>query len=253
MKGITFYAHSNTPALQFAVERLRNLGITVADSPGDTVTHLILGVPSFDKDGCLRCGGTLQSLLDRLPDSVTIIGGNLPPDQVAGYRVLDLLQDDRYLAENAAITADCAISIARQNMNIVWQDCPVLILGWGRIGKCLAQALRFAGADVTVAARKPADMAILQGLGYRAEDIHKLNYGLMRYRVIFNTVPQPVLTAEQTAHCRKNCILLELASQPGIAGDHIISALGLPGKYAPESSGRLIAQTVIRLILGREC
>lgn len=253
MKGITFYAHSSTPALQFAVERLRNLGINVADSPDESVTHLLLGVPSFDKAGRLRDGGTLQELLDQLPDSVTIIGGNLPQDQVAGYRVLDLLQDHRYLAENAAITADCAISIARQNMNIVWQDCPVLILGWGRIGKCLAQALRFAGADVTVAARKPSDMAILRGLGYGAEDIYHLNYGLMRYRVIFNTVPQTVLTAAQTAHCRKDCILIELASQPGMDGGNIISALGLPGKYAPESSGKLIAQTVIRLILGREC
>ena len=67
------------------------------------------------------------------------------------------------------------------------------------------------GADVTVAARKESDIAILRGLGYGAEDIKKLHYGLMRYRVIFNTVPQPILTSAQTAHCRENCLLVELA------------------------------------------
>ena len=239
--------------MQNAVERLRKLGVTVSDTPDDTVTHLLLPVPGFDKNGNLRTGGRLSDVLDKLPKSVTIIGGNLPGEQVEGYRVMDLLRDNRYLAENAAITADCAAAVARQKMGIVWRGCPVLILGWGRIGKCLAQLLRAMGADVTVAARKESDIAILRGLGYAAEDINKLHYGLMRYRVIFNTVPLPILTAAQTAHCRADCLLIELASNPGMEGQNIVSALGLPGKSAPESSGRLIASSVIRMILGREC
>ena len=253
MNGITFYAHGDTPAVRNAVERLRKLGITVADVPGKSVTHLLLNVPSFDNSGNLRGGGKLSDILAQLPKAVTIIGGNLPEEEVEGYSYIDLLHDERYAAENASITADCAISIARQQIDMVWQGCPVLILGWGRIGKCLAQLLRSIGADVTVAARKPADIAMLQGLGYRAEDIHKLHYGLMRYRMIFNTVPQPILSAAQTMHCREDCLLIELASKPGMEGRNIVSALGLPGKYAPETSGRLIASSVIRLILGREC
>ncbi|MBO5323204.1 MAG: hypothetical protein J6A88_03780 [Oscillospiraceae bacterium] len=253
MNGITFYAHGDNPALQNAVERLGKLGVTVADAPNASVTHLLLSVPSFNKTGNLLGGGSLYDVLDRLPKTVTIIGGNLPKEQLEDYRIIDLLQDDRYLAENAAITADCAVSVARQKMNVVWRGCPVLILGWGRIGKCLAQLLRDMGADVTVAARKPSDIAILQGLSYGAEDIYKLHHGLLRYQVIFNTVPQPILCAGQTVHCRKDCLLIELASKPGIEGQNILNAAGLPGKYAPKSSGRLIASSVIRLILGREC
>ena len=109
------------------------------------------------------------------------------------------------------------------------------------------------GADVTVAARKDKDVAMLRGLGYGAEDVQKLHYGLMRYRVIFNTAPQLVLNASQTAHCREDCLLVELASQAGIEGENIINATGLPGKHAPETSGKLIASSVIRRILGREC
>ncbi|MBE6960774.1 MAG: hypothetical protein E7448_08665 [Ruminococcaceae bacterium] len=253
MNGITFYAHGNTPALQNAVERLGKLGISIADAPNDAVTHLLLPVPTFEKSGELRSGGQLSDILKQLPTSVTVIGGNLAEDQVKDYRTIDLLKDDRYLAENAAITADCAVAVARQNMDTVWRSCSVLILGWGRIGKCLAQLLRSMGANVTVAARKQTDIAMLQGLGYGAEDIQKLHYGLIRYRVIFNTVPYAVLSANQTAHCREDCLMVELASRPGMEGNQIVSALGLPGKYAAESSGRLIASSVIRLILGREC
>lgn len=253
MNGITFYAHGDTPALQKAVKRLEKLGIAITAHPNNSVTHLLLSVPSFDKNGNLQGGGQLNDVLAALPKSVTVIGGNLPTQQLEGYHVMDLLQDERYLAENAGITADCAVCVARQKMNVVWQGCPVLILGWGRIGKCLAQLLRAMGADVTVAARKASDIAMLRGLGYGAEDIHKLHYGLMRYRVIYNTVPEPILTAAQTMHCREDCLLVELASKSGIEGKNIVSALGLPGKYAPETSGRLIANSVIRLILGREC
>lgn len=253
MNGITFYAYGNTAPLSYAVERLRKLGVTVTDTPSEGVTHLLLNPPSFDKDGLLIGGGSIYELLKQLPDTVTVIGGNLPKEALAHYPTIDLLHDARYTAENAALTADCAISLARQHLPIVWQGCPVLILGWGRIGKCLARMLRASGAEVTVAARKVSDIAMLQGLGYGAEDIGKLHHGLMRYRVIFNTVPAPVLTAKQTAHCHPDCLLMELASSPGIEGDKVISALRLPGKYAPESSGRLIASSVIRLILGREC
>ena len=47
-----------------------------------------------------------------------------------------------------------------------------------------------------------------------------------------------------SAQCR-NCLKIELASLPGIAGDDVIPARGLPGIYVPESSGKLIADTLL--------
>ena len=252
MNGITFYTHGDEPALLKAAERLRMIGVSVVDAPSENVTHLLCSVPSFDQEGKLKGGGRVDDLLSKLPEDITVIGGNLPKDVFANHSVIDLLHDEMYLAENAAITADCAMALARQHLDVIWKGCPVLILGWGRIGKCLAQLLRNAGADVTIAARKVTDIAMLKALGYGADHIYHLYYGLLRYRVIFNTVPQPVLRQEQTAHCREDCLLVELASTPGIDGKGVISALGLPGKMAPESSGRLIANTTIRALLGKE-
>jgi dipicolinate synthase subunit A len=252
MNGIVFYPAGSSPALTYATRRLQERGCNIADTPSNTVTHLLLPVPSFD-GGEIRGGGKLDALLDALPETVTVVGGNLQHPLLENYSTIDLLQNPTYLAENAAITADCALLIARSRLPVVLSGCSVLVLGWGRIGKCLAQMLKAVGAEVTVAARKETDLAMIQALGYRAEQIGALHYGLIRYRLIFNTAPTVVLKETQLKHCRADCVKIDLASGVGIEGADVIRARGLPGKDAPESSGLLIAKTVMCLTAGREC
>ena len=252
MNGITFYLPGGTAALAAAGQFLTERGINTVDAPTAQVTHLLLPVPSFAPDGSLKGGGDVVHILDRLPKTVTVMGGNLRHPALKDRKTVDFLLDEGYLAENAAITADCAIRIVQGNLPVVLKGCPILIVGWGRIGKCLAAMLKDMGADVTVAARKERDPAMLHALGYRTEDPQYLRFGLMRYRVICNTVPAPVLSREQTAHCRPDCVKIDLASEPGIDADDAIWARGLPGRDAPESAGLLIAKTAIRLSLGKE-
>lgn len=252
MKQPVYYIADSSEAMHFAAEALENRGFTISDRPAPDVTHLLLPVPSFDEHGRIRGDGPPEHLLGKLPENITIIGGNLIHPILAGYETIDLLQDATYLAENAAITADCAMQTAAQHMSIVWSQCPVLVIGWGRIGKVLAQILKATGADVFVAARKEADRAMLRALGYHAESIDNLSPSLVRYRVIFNTVPAPVLNEEQIKLCRPDCIRMELASVPGIPTSGTIRASGLPGKLAPETSGQLIAKSIIRIFAERE-
>lgn len=236
--------------MTFARQNLLGQGFDITSQPAPDVTHLLLPVPSFESDGRIRGGGIPAHILADLPENITVVGGNLYDLSLHGYSTIDLLQDPQYVAENAAITADCAIRVARERMELVWRKCPVLVIGWGRIGKCLAAQLKALGADVTVAARKDADLSILGALGYRAESSKNLNPD--HYRVIFNTVPATVLSKEQCKACDPNALKIELASKPGIDGPNVISALGLPAKYAPETSGRLIADTFVRLLQGKE-
>jgi len=216
------------------------------------VTHLLLPVPSFDSDGIIKGGGRIEDILKLLPENVTVIGGNLQSSALSAKKCIDLLQDPLYLAENAAITADCAIRIAGNNLPIVFDRCPILVIGWGRIGKCLACKLKAMDADVTVAARKDTDRATALSLGFHARDTVKLNLGLSHYRVIFNTVPSPVMDASQAAFCRGDCVMVDLASKQGILADGVIWARGLPNRDAPESSGILIAKSVLRIISEKE-
>lgn len=247
MDKYIFFPAGCSDALGYAIQQLRSANCSIATAPGTAVTHLLLPVPSFAPDGSLKGGSCLKDILDALPKTVTVIGGNLNHPDLNGYKTIDLLQDPLYLAENAAITAYCAIREATARLPVILRGCPVLIIGWGRIGKCLADLLKQMGADVCVAARKEADRAILSALGYRTTEIPVPDHTLKYFRVIFNTVPLMVLSEASAQLCRTDCLKIDLASKPGIGGPDIIWARGLPGKDAPESSGALIARTILRL------
>lgn len=246
MNGPIFYSAGHTDALKYATAALKQKGCTFSPEPNLSVTHLLLDVPSFDADGHLKNGGNLQELLSKLPQNVVVFGGSLQHSALKGYQTADLLQDNLYLAENAAITAHCAVGFATQRLPITLLGCPVLVVGWGRIGKCLAALLKSIGATVTVSVRKAADRAMLLALGYDTIDAASLGYGLARYRVIFNTVPEMVLPENAVQHCTADCLKIDLASVPGIAGSDVLWARGLPSKEAPETSGQLICRTVLR-------
>lgn len=227
-------------ALEYAAEKFSSMGLTVTDTPSEDVRHLLLPVPSFS-------GGSkyITPILAQLPKSVIVSGGNLAHLVLENYRTVDFLKDPYYLASNAAITAKCAVGLVEKD----WSNLPVLILGWGRIGKCLGQILRQTGADVTIAARKDTDLAMIRALGMDSVPISEVSDMLTHYRVIYNTVPEMILP---DMVCHPDCVAVELASKPGMSGGNIISARGLPGKYAPEASGKLIADTFVRLSLRKE-
>ena len=244
MKQPIFYTAGDSPALFQARNCLAAWGYDISPIPTDHVTHLLLPVPSFQDANILRGGKSLQQVLQNLPENITIIGGRLP---ALPYATVDLLQDEYYLWENAAITAHCALKRILLSWAGTLQQVPILVIGWGRIGKHLAALLRSLGADVTVAARKEADRNALARQQYRIAEPGK--WEPKNYAVIVNTVPAPVMTQAET---RRNAILLDLASERGILGDRVDHALALPGKDAPVESGNLIAKTVLRYALGKE-
>lgn len=252
MKECLFYIGADTPATRYAKAFLESWGCPFTDDPSDAVSHLLLNVPSFSDQGKLVGGGDLEAILCKLPSRVALIGGKLNVPLLQNYSTWDLLQNEAYLAENAAITADCALRVAYAHFPAVLTGTTVLILGWGRISKCLAQLLRAIGANVTVSARKEADLAMAHALGYDTVELHAIGPHLPRYRILFNTVPAMILPEALLQQTKSNCLKIELASVPGIAGSDVISARGLPGKLAPESSGHLIAKTVLDLCRQKE-
>lgn len=223
MSDLIVYCMPGHPAVGHAAAYLKTKGIHVADRLEPGVTHLLLPVPT-------------RSLGD-VPEGVVIVGGNLPE----GPDAIDLLKDPEYLAMNAAITARCAIGLIGKEL----EGLPVLVLGWGRIGKCLGKFLGGAGAKVTIAARKAADVAMIRALGYESVAMDRVSPLLPKFGAVLNTVPAMVLPA---FNCAPDCVLLELASKPGMAGNNITDARGLPGKYAPKESGELIARRFLALV-----
>ena len=82
-------------------------------------------------------------------------------------------------------------------------------------------------------------------LGISAVDIPQVPDIPPGIRLLLNTVPAPMLDADILDKYTR-CVKIDLASSPGLNGCDIVYARGPPGQYAPESSGRLIAQTIAR-------
>lgn len=239
MDNILIYPAGTSDSCRYAARFLKQEKIPIVDHPTPEVTHVLLDVPTNPEEA--------RKILPMVPVDVTVVGGNLSGFVSGKNRVVDLLKNEHYLAANAAITADCAIKVVCPLMKSAFADSPALVIGWGRIGKCLAQKLSGLGCPVTVAVRKEKDLAALRSLGYEAVDIRKLPPLLPKFRLIFNTAPEAVLAADQLSLCG-NCIKIDLASLQGLPGDDVLWARKLPGKYAPESAGKLMAKTLLQYI-----
>ncbi len=184
-----------------------------------------------------------MAILSALPQDITVIGGNLNHPALTGYKTVDLLQDAVYVSENADITARCALRLLMSCLPCTLKNCPVLVIGWGRIGKCLTRLLRENDANVTVCARKEKDRAMLEALGYHTQEAPDAT----GFRVVINTAPAVVLS-----QCPTGILKMELSSVMGMPGEDVLWARGLPAIYAPESSGKLIAETIKRLFKKEE-
>lgn len=230
MKRPTMYIPVPTAALTAAACHLRGRGVVFTDSAQEA-EYLLYPAP------------TKLEMMSECTMDQAVIGGNL---DFLNERVerLDLLKDPYYLAANAAITAEAALAMVLKELRCEVSQANILILGWGRIGKCLTHQLHHLNANVTVYARKDADRAMLRALGYRYISREDLGRSLGRYHCVINTVPAAVLTEEEGRGIRPGCMKLELASGIWLPGEDVIVAHGLPGKYKPEASGALIAKTV---------
>ncbi len=217
------------PGAALAAARQNLQDIPLAEDLEGEVSHVLLPIPT-------------RELPENLPTGVTVIGGNLPED--LPQKTIDLLHDSVYLARNAAITAHGAVKTAMQALPVCLWECKTLILGWGRIAQCLAHLLKSMGAAVTVAARREDALAMAEALGFDTVPLAGLNW--KPYRLVYNTIPAQLPCLE--GDFSPGCVKIELSSQLSLPGDDVIWARGLPGKEAPESSGRLIADRVLSLL-----
>ncbi|MBQ3415637.1 MAG: dipicolinate synthase subunit DpsA [Clostridia bacterium] len=165
-------------------------------------------------------------------------------------KYIDLMDQEELVILNALSTAEGAIQVAMENTNILLHGSKILILGFGRISKILANKLKALSVDVTCAARKKEDFAWMESYGYNSTDINKLNENLNQYDIIFNTVPHLILTEERLKYVKKDCVLIDLASKPGGIDKNAkyIWALALPGKVAPVTSAEFMKKTIYKMI-----
>ena len=174
-----------------------------------------------------------------------------------GYVLCDYLAREELAVRNAVLTAEGAVMTLISETEASVHGSDILILGFGRIGKLCARYFSALGANVTVAARRKSDLAWAEAYGCKAADITDetaFRAALAKNRVIVNTAPAKLLTAERADYAADNALLIELASLPCTEEGvkiRIVQAGGLPGKTAPEAAGAVIADTIGNILKER--
>lgn len=257
----------------FALEEAELLkGLKQIEKPEDfkKAKNVILPLPCSDGEGFLKTAFSkrktkLSEIVEHLPEGAVLMGGILPEEIVlkakkSGVSVFDYYRREEFTVRNAALTAEAAAAKLMEMLTESISTVPVLILGHGRIGRLLSAILKALDAKVTVAARRCSDLAWIRSEGMTPLEFRLIDEEIHKFKVVFNTVPAPVLTKERLMLMDESAIIIDLASEPcgtdffaakelGITAE---KALGLPGKFAPKTAGEILKETVLNILSEKE-
>ena len=180
--------------------------------------------------------------------------------RAAGVELVDYFAREELILCNAIPTAEGCIGILMAERTRTLWNSAILLAGFGPVGQALGVRLAALGAQVTVAARRPAQRALAESFSLRAVDLARLEQTAPAFDTVVNTIPAPVLTEAVLAALRPGSLIVDLASRPGGTdfaaarrlGHRAIHALSLPAACAPETAGEALARTVCEILAERE-
>ncbi|MBQ3528694.1 MAG: NAD-binding protein [Clostridia bacterium] len=246
------YIYRNTSAVPKTSKIINALSETVRTD------IVVLPIPSFDKNGILNGTDDLsaEALFSSLPCSSIIFGAKLSDlhrhiAKEYGHKLFDYGENERFNMYNAIPTAEGAILITMESSENTVHNSHYVVIGYGRIGKLLSKNLKSLGGSVTVVSRSEKSLVLAECEGYNVVSMKEFCNSPVTCDICFNTVPTNILNDNQIKYwsCKK---YIELASSPGglsedakkSLNERYISALSLPGRYFPDTSGMIIYKTI---------
>ena len=108
-------------------------------------------------------------------------------------KIIDLLNREELTVLNTISTAEGAIQIAMEETTRTIHDSNIMVMGYGRVGKILANMLKGIGANVYCEARKNVDLAWIKAYGYTPVHLNEIEKVLGKMDIIINTIPHVIL------------------------------------------------------------
>ena len=235
---------------------------------------IIVGPIPFSRDGRIinstfgESKILIEEFLKKIKEKI-LVAGNISSDVIKmaekyNIKVIDIMKNEKLAILNTIATAEGTIELMISNTDTIIFDSNVLILGFGRVAKTLAQRLKGLVKSITCASREDEQLAWIEVCGYKKmelkvlenqinlEKINDLDMELGKFDIIVNTIPKRIFDEERLQNIKKETLLIDLASNPGgidkkLAEKYnlkLIHALGLPGKVAPVSSAKYIKKVM---------
>ncbi len=251
---VCYYAFNHTDCYKTLEEAINTSDVVVLPLPF-TKDRITLNTPLFE-DRVL-----ISDILALLSHKKTVFGGQLPKSFCEELDSKNCPYCDYFLLDELAIynavpTAEGVVQVLIEELPITVHGMKCAILGYGRVGKVLANTLSCLGADVTVFARKESAFAEIYASAMKYKHFEELETGFNDFDAVINTVPVRVLGSGELSNLNSDCILVEVASAPfGIdfqaakeKAFKVIKAGSLPGKVAPKTAGEIIGRSILPMI-----
>lgn len=169
---------------------------------------------------------------------------------------IELARLENLAVMNAIPTAEAAIKIGIEEMKRTIHGSRSIVYGLGKVGLTLAWRLRLLGSDTHAVTRNKVAIARGKDLGLKMISYESLSKYLSEMDIVYNTVPAMLIDSDSITLLDKDSVIIDLASYPGgtdfVAaekkGIKAIHAIGLPGKVAPLTAGKILAEIIPGLI-----
>lgn len=237
----------NCKNISEALKKINDSNVIILPIPSTKDGHTLFA-PKFEEKVLL------DYIIKNIPNNAILFTGgeNELFYKSKAKKTINLLSNESLTLKNAMATAEAALSIIIENCPHTIFGAKILIIGYGRIGKILADYLLALKSNVSICARKEIARTKSELSGATAINFNELIETLPKYSVIINTVPKIILEKEELKLINKNALIIDLASLPGGIdfktanefGIKTIHALALPGKYSPKSSAEFIEQAI---------
>ena len=242
-----------------ADERLKVCAALLEKAPPRGIESIrLLPIPA-SRDG-LTVTGTKETVEEIAKDfgageAVVAYGANAEMRSIfaeRGVLLLDPSRDEKYISANAELTAVGAIGRILTEERAAPCQLSVGVIGYGRIGSHLVRCLMFLGATVRVFTSKSELRRDLQMLGVSGVDSCSLSDGVLEnlggLDLLINTAPASLLPDEAASVLEKTRVI-ELASGKNLPeGIKSESWQSVPAAMYPESAGRELYLSVIRML-----
>lgn len=246
------------------------LGRAQERSVGDAVAGaraVVCPIPGLGADGSIFAPHWPDKLhlgpreLARCAKPGVVIMGTASPTfradvAAAGLTLREYEQDDELMILRSRAIAEGAIRVAIEHTDVTLHRAKTFLLGFGRSSFTLCELLLALGADLTVVARNPAQLARAWEMGAEALHLKDLPEAIGAARIIFNTIPARVVDGPMLARTAKDAVIIDMSAPPGGVeheaarrlGRHVVWARGL-GSRAPVTVGRSQWKGIRRFIM----
>ena len=214
----------------------------------------LLPIPSSRDSIHVTDTDILLTDLLRDPKGKRLIAGYGIPLEIAreatarGIRIADVGTDERFLRDNAELTAHGTVGYILAGQDRAISDLTLGIVGYGRIGRLLCRLLLFLGATTVIYTRKDEVRLELCGMGIEAHSTEDI--GAAEVDILINTAPARLITPDAVGKLtERGTQIIELASGDNLPKGAPVTRLpSIPDRNFPISAGKIYAAAVLRYI-----